>query len=146
MFQSNRRCMLLIEFFLYLTLRFVGKLGGNGVCEIWVKDGVKGSERICGSDEVVSDETSIKSLCHPIWEMFCSSWGIKRLFSKLFGQSCMSFFKCVWIVFKKMVVDDWGLIVWLFIGVVGGSWDAVVGDWCGGCWLAILEKFWKIIY
>ena len=46
---------------------------------------------------------------------------------------------------KKMRVDDWGLFVWVFFGVVGGSWDVVSGDWCGGCWLSILESFWKII-
>ena len=25
-----------------------------------------------------------ENLRHPIWEMFCSSWGIKRIFSNLF--------------------------------------------------------------
>ena len=39
---------------------------------------------------------------------------------------------------KEMRVDDWGLLVWLFVGVVGGSWDVVRGDWCGCCWLAFL--------
>ena len=33
-FQSNRRCMLIVEFSLYLASRFVGNFGGNGVCEI----------------------------------------------------------------------------------------------------------------
>ena len=39
-----------------------------------------------------------------------------------------------------MRVDDWELIVWIIVGVVGGSWDVVGGDWCGGCWLPILKK------
>ena len=30
-----------------------------------------------------------------------------------------------------MRVDDWGF--WVFVGVVGFSWDVVGGDWCGGC-------------
>ena len=33
-FQSNRSCMLFVEFSLYLASRFVEKFGGNGVCEI----------------------------------------------------------------------------------------------------------------
>ena len=36
-FQSNRSCMLFVEFSLYLASIFIGKLGGNGVCEIGVK-------------------------------------------------------------------------------------------------------------
>ena len=32
-----------------------------------------------------------------------------------------------------MRVDDLGFFVWLFVGVVGGSWNVVGGDWCGGC-------------
>ena len=31
-----------------------------------------------------------------------------------------------------MRVDDWGLFVCLFVGVVGGSWEVVGGDWRGG--------------
>ena len=42
---------------------------------------------------------------------------------------------------KEMRVDDWGLFVWVFFGFVGGSSDVVGGDWCGVCWLAILELF-----
>ena len=53
--------MLFVEFSLYLASRFVGKIGGIGVCEIGVKEGVKGSERVSGSDKDVSDETSIGS-------------------------------------------------------------------------------------
>ena len=60
-FQSNRSCMLFVEFSLYLASRLVGKFGGNGVCEIWVKKGVEGSGRVSGSDKDVSDETSIGS-------------------------------------------------------------------------------------
>ena len=46
--------MLFVEFSLYLASRFIGKFGGIGVCEIGVKEGVEGSERVSGSD--VSDE------------------------------------------------------------------------------------------
>ena len=60
-FQSNRSCMLFVEFSLYLASRFVGKFEGKGVCEIGVKEGVEGSERNSGSDKDVSDETSIGS-------------------------------------------------------------------------------------
>ena len=37
------------------------------------------------------------------------------------------------VFWKEMRVDDWWLFVWLFVGVVGGSWDVVGGNWCGGC-------------
>ena len=53
--------MLFVEFSLNLASRFVGKFGGNGVCEKRFKEGVEGSERVSGSDKDVSDETSIGS-------------------------------------------------------------------------------------
>ena len=53
--------MLIVEFPLNLASRFIGKLGGMGVCEVGVKEGVEGSERVSGSEKVVSDETSIGS-------------------------------------------------------------------------------------
>ena len=40
------------------------------VCEIGVKEGVEGSERVSGSDKNVSDETSIRS-----FTKFGSPWG-----------------------------------------------------------------------
>ena len=58
--------MLFVEFSLYLASRFIGKFGVIGVCEIGVKEGVEGSERLSGSDKGVSDETSIGSFI-----MFC---------------------------------------------------------------------------
>ena len=61
--------MLFVEFSLYLASRFVGKLEGKGVCEIGVKEGVEGSERVSVSDKDVSDETSIGSFIK-----FGSSW------------------------------------------------------------------------
>ena len=33
-----------------------------------------------------------------------------------------------------MRVDDWEF--WVIVGVVGFSWEFVVGDWSRGCWLA----------
>ena len=54
--------MLFVEFSLYLASRFVGKFGGNGVCENGVKEGVEGSDRVSGSARDDSDETSIGSL------------------------------------------------------------------------------------
>ena len=53
--------MLFVEFSLYLASRFIEKFGGTGVCEIGVKEGVEGRERVSGSDKDVSDETSIGS-------------------------------------------------------------------------------------
>ena len=38
--------MLLVEYSLYLASRFVGNFEGKGVCEIGVKEGVEGSEKI----------------------------------------------------------------------------------------------------
>ena len=63
--------MILVEFSLYLASRFVGKFGGNGVCEIWPKEGVDGSENVSCSDKVVSDETYIGS-----FTKFASLWVI----------------------------------------------------------------------
>ena len=60
-FYTNRSCMLVFEFSLYLASRFVGKFGGIVVCEIWVKEGVEGGERVSGRDKDVSDEMSIGS-------------------------------------------------------------------------------------
>ena len=53
--------LIVVEFSLYLESRFVGKFGGNGVCEVRVKEGVEGSERGSDRDKNVSDETSIGS-------------------------------------------------------------------------------------
>ena len=68
----NRRCLLLVEFSLYLASRFVGSFGRNGVCEIWVREGVEG-EKVSGSDKVVSDETSFGSFTKfgSPWEKAC---------------------------------------------------------------------------
>ena len=35
-------------------------------------------------DHLLNWFTLSESLCHPKWEMFCSGWGIKRVFSELF--------------------------------------------------------------
>ena len=40
---------------------------------------------------------------------------------------------------KKCVLMIGGFGV--FVVVVGPSWGVVGGDWCGGCWLAILKFF-----
>ena len=53
--------MLCVEFSRYLASRFIGKFGGVGVCEIGVKEGVEGSERVSVSDKDVSDEASVGS-------------------------------------------------------------------------------------
>ena len=68
-FQCNRSCLLFVDFSLYLASRFIGNLGWIGVCEIRVKKGVEGSERVSGSDKYVSDETSIVSFIE-----FSSPW------------------------------------------------------------------------
>ena len=61
------------------------------------------------------------------------------------NRECLSsyVYKLPW---KEMRVNDSALFVWVFVGVVGGSWYVVGGDWCGGCWLAILKKIVKISY
>ena len=56
------------------------------------------------------------------------------------NRACLSSNVYGW-SWKEMSVDDWGLFVWVFVGFVGGSSDVVGGDWCGVCWLTILELF-----
>ena len=51
--------MLSVGFSLYLASILVGKFEGKGVCEIGVKEGVEGSERVSGIDKDVSDEMSV---------------------------------------------------------------------------------------
>ena len=46
--------MLSVEFSLYMASRFIGKFGGNGVCEIGVKEGIEGGQKVSGSDKDVS--------------------------------------------------------------------------------------------
>ena len=53
--------MLFVEFSLNLASLNIGKFGGIGVCEIGVKEGVEGIERVSGSDKDVSDGASIGS-------------------------------------------------------------------------------------
>ena len=53
--------MLFVDISRYLASRFKEKFGGVGVCEIGVKEGVEGSERVSGSDKDVSGEMSIGS-------------------------------------------------------------------------------------
>ena len=61
-FQSHRRGILLLKSFLYLSSNFVGKTIGNVVVEVWlVVEGVEGSDRVSGSDKMVSDEISFGS-------------------------------------------------------------------------------------
>ena len=47
--------MLLVEFALYLSSRFVWKFGGNGDVVICPNDGVDGSGSVSGKDKDVSD-------------------------------------------------------------------------------------------
>ena len=41
------------------------------------------------------------------------------------NRTCLSS-KVYGLSWKEMHVDDWGF--WVFVGVVGGSWDVVGGD------------------
>ena len=50
--------MFFVDFSRYLASKFLEKFGRIDVCEIGVKEGVEGSERISVSDKDVSDETS----------------------------------------------------------------------------------------
>ena len=72
-FQSSRRCMLLVECSRYLASRFVGKFGGNGVREIWLEERVERSESVSGNDKVGSDETAIGSFFKfgSLWVKVC---------------------------------------------------------------------------
>ena len=49
--------MLFVEFSLYLASKFIGRFGGNGGCEVGIREGVHGSERVSGSNKDKSDET-----------------------------------------------------------------------------------------
>ena len=62
-FQSNRKGIFVVDCSQYLASRLFGKLKGKSVGEIWLNDGVDGSDNVSGSDDdVVSVEMSIGSL------------------------------------------------------------------------------------
>ena len=63
-------------------LKFELKKGLNGVKEFRLV--TKLFQMNCLLDHLPNLVHLSKSLCHPKWEMFCSSWGIKRIFSHLF--------------------------------------------------------------
>ena len=62
-FQSNLRGIFVDDCSRYLAWRLFGKFKGKGVGEIWLFDGVDGSDNVSGSDDdvVVSVEISIGS-------------------------------------------------------------------------------------
>ena len=60
LFQSNRKGVFVDDCSWYLVSRLVVKFRGKSFCEIWLKDGVDGSESVSGRDDnVVSEEISI---------------------------------------------------------------------------------------
>ena len=64
MFQSNLKGIFVDDCSRYLASRLFGKFRGKGVGEIWLIDGVDGSDNVSGSDDdvvVVSVEISIGS-------------------------------------------------------------------------------------
>ena len=63
-FQSSLKGIFVDDCSRYLASRLFGKFKLNGVGEIWLIDGVDGSDNVSGSDEdvVVSVEISIGSL------------------------------------------------------------------------------------
>ena len=63
-FQSNLRGIFVDDCSLNLASRLFGKFKGKGVGEIWLIDGVDGSDNVSGSDDdvVVSVEISFGSL------------------------------------------------------------------------------------
>ena len=62
-FQSNLKGIFVDDCSRYLASRLIGKFRGKGVGEIWLIDGVDGSDNVSGSDDdvVVSVEISIGS-------------------------------------------------------------------------------------
>ena len=62
-FQSNLKGIFVDDCSRYLASRLFGKFKGKGVGEIWLNDGVDGSNIVSGSDDggVVSVEISIGS-------------------------------------------------------------------------------------
>ena len=61
-FQSNLKGIFVDDCSRYLASRLFGKFRGKGVGEIWLIDGVDGSDNVSGSDDsVVSVEISIGS-------------------------------------------------------------------------------------
>ena len=62
-FQSNLKGIFVDDCSRYLASRLFGKFRGKGVGEIWLIDGVEGSDNVSGSDDdvVVSVEISIGS-------------------------------------------------------------------------------------
>ena len=62
-FQSNLKGIFVDDCSRYLASRLFGKFRGKGVGEIWLIDGVDGSDNVSGSDDdvVVSEEISIGS-------------------------------------------------------------------------------------
>ena len=94
-FQSNRWGTLLDECSRYRASRFVGNFKGNSVGDIWLREGVEGSDTVSCNDEVVSDETSIGTLTKFVspWVKVCViqygrrsvvAGGLKGFFSNLF--------------------------------------------------------------
>ena len=62
-FQSSLKGIVVDDCSRYLASRLFGKFKLKGVGEIWLIDGVDGSDNVSGSDEdVVSEEISIGSL------------------------------------------------------------------------------------
>ena len=62
-FQSNLKGIFVDDCSRYLASRLFGKFSGKDVREIWLIDGVDGSDNVSGSDDdvVVSVEISIES-------------------------------------------------------------------------------------
>ena len=62
-FQSNLKGIFVDDCSRYLASRLFGKFKGKGVGEIWLNDGVDGSDNVSGSDDdvVVTVEISIGS-------------------------------------------------------------------------------------
>ena len=61
--QSNRKGIFVDYCSRYLASRLFGKFKGKNFCEIWLNDGVDGSDNVSGSDDdvVVSVQMSIGS-------------------------------------------------------------------------------------
>ena len=61
-FQSNLKGVFVDDCSRYLASRLFGKFKGKGVGEIWLYEGVDGSDNVSGSDDdvVVSVETSVE--------------------------------------------------------------------------------------
>ena len=117
-FQSNRRCILLLKWSQYLASKQVGKFKWNGVVGIclFVQD-VEGSDMVSGSDKDLSDEISFGSFTkfgsHLVYSRqgldveFFQYWFDRKIFDRLFF--------CFHLRLEKNVLFSLRILLWIYI-------------------------------